>query len=217
MVRSLPLLSAAALVLGAGVLHGRWTNRWEPAPELETAAARLSGIPSSVGDWKGEDRELDQEQVAGARLAGYCCRRYENRRTHRAVTVLVVCGRPGPVSAHTPDVCYQGSGYSLVAAPAAFSMDYGGTAGEAGFKTVRVRKAADVGAEELRVFWSWSAGRGWSAPDNPRWRFARHSALYKLYALREKPAQEDRRVEDDPCVSLLKLLLPELDRALGSS
>ncbi len=214
MWRSLPVLASLTLIAGAGALHGRWTNRWEPAPELGRAADRLALIPLSVGDWRGKDYELDREQAEAARLAGYCYRRYENRRSRRAVSVLLVCGRPGPVAAHTPDVCYPGAGYRLKAAPAPFTLDYGGGAA-AGFKTARFRRDAEVGAEELRIFWSWSAGSGWSAPDNPRWSFARHPALYKLYAIREKSVKEDRRAEDDPCVGLLTLLLPELDRALG--
>ena len=32
-------------------------------------------------------------------------------------TALILCGRPGPVSIHTPDVCYRGLGYEPTGSP----------------------------------------------------------------------------------------------------
>jgi hypothetical protein len=76
-----------------------------------------------------------------------------------------------------------------------------------------MRKDDAAFATELRIFWGWGAKGKWQAPTNPRVAFANERALYKLYAVREK-TETDMKPEDDPCVQLLQLLLPELDDKL---
>src|SRR5947209_8322930 len=101
------LFAAAASValIAAGLVHGLWTDRWAQAVETKDAAERLPMLPLDLGDWKGADLEVKSGQ-AGPGVAGCLQRRYFN--AHRGVTVVValVCGRPGPVATHTPEVCY---------------------------------------------------------------------------------------------------------------
>ena len=47
MSRLLPFLVGVALLLGAGIVHGLWTDRWRPSQELADAAAALSQLPHS--------------------------------------------------------------------------------------------------------------------------------------------------------------------------
>src|SRR5207248_510559 len=62
--------------------------------------------------WDGAAVALDPRQTEAAQVAGALSRRYTHRYTHAAATVLILCGRPGPVSVHTPDVCYSGAGFT---------------------------------------------------------------------------------------------------------
>ena len=41
MIRNLPWLSALALLLLSGAVHGLWTSRWHTSRELDEAVARL--------------------------------------------------------------------------------------------------------------------------------------------------------------------------------
>ena len=66
MKQPLPCITAAALLLTAGVLHGPWTERWRPSGALQQAAARLDNIPREIGDWHGEDIDADAEVFAQA-------------------------------------------------------------------------------------------------------------------------------------------------------
>jgi hypothetical protein len=165
------------------------------------------------------------EEMAGARVAGYRVRRYENRRKGQSVTVLLVCGRAGPVSVHTPDLCYPDAGYELIEGPVHVAL------GPSVVSSVSSAKSPGPGAQfqagtfgkssvtgetagALRIIWGWNATGAWQAPDNPRWSFARYPALYKLYVVRETRARESFRPEEDPCVDFLKVFLPELDWGL---
>src|SRR5437016_5872335 len=113
MMRILPILTALALIVAFGCAEGEWTNRWSSSDATEKAAARLSDIPATIGAWDGHDTPLDPRQVAQAEMAGYLMRRYVHRPTGEAVSVLLVCGRPGPTSVHTPEICFPASGYNL--------------------------------------------------------------------------------------------------------
>src|SRR5262249_28113353 len=81
------------------------------------------------------------------------------------------------------------------------------------FFVTHFRKLKPEGEENLRVFWAWSAGEGWQVADNPRVAFVRHAVLYKLYLVRHLNATEDSSRED-PCVQFMRVLLPELQKAL---
>jgi hypothetical protein len=143
-----------------------------------------------------------------AALAGSLQRQYVNRRTGQKVAVVLVCGRFGPVSIHTPEACYGASGYLVggrtrVAAP--------GGAGE--FWTADAIRTTANEEKKVRIFWAWSAGDGWTPADDARTRFARQPVLHKLYVLRDLNTLEETS-KADPCLDFMQLLLPELDRVL---
>ena len=113
MVRMLLLLFAGGFILADGIAVGRWTDRWGANRELTEAAQRLQQVPMTIGDWNGTALELEPRAVAQAGFQGYLVRRYENQRSGAVVSLLVACGRPGPLCVHTPEVCYGGAGFKM--------------------------------------------------------------------------------------------------------
>src|SRR5262245_56797167 len=107
----LPAVGLTAVIV-TGAVHGLWTDRWGLAEEPTTAAARMEGIALSLPDWEGQTASIDTRDLGGATAALH--RRYVHNRTGKEVTVFLVCGRPGPVAIHTPDVCYAGSGFEVL-------------------------------------------------------------------------------------------------------
>jgi hypothetical protein len=213
MLRALLLTTALALVIAAGLVHGRWTDRWTTSHAVEEAVVRLERVPMTLGDWQGRALGLDREVLATAEIAGYIARGYENRRSNAVVTVLLVCGRPGPISVHTPDICYAGAGFEPSRPPAVLSLPLERSGPPATLRDAVLVKPSSTVPTSLRILWTWSAAGAWEAPDNPRLAFAPRQFLYKLYVIRE-PAVADGRIEDDPSLEFLRILLPELELAL---
>lgn len=209
----LRITAAAALILGAGLVHGQWTGRWGTTPELVALAERLESVPMTIGDWTATPFELDpvDRKMAGAEAC--LARVYTNPARGVSVSVLLLGGPPGKMSTHTPDVCYTGAGYDL-GVPSAYDRRPGPDGRPAGFQTaLAVRGGANPSV--LRIFWTWHASTGWAAPENPRWTFASEPTLCKLYVVRQAggaAVEPDR----DPCNEFLDVFLPELDRAVFS-
>ncbi len=216
MLRALPMVTALSLVVAFGVLEGLWTDRWGTARDPGVAAARLADIPLGVGDWQGEALEMDAQEFAKAEISGYAMRRYVNQSTGASLTVLLVCGRPGPVSLHPPDVCYSGAGYDLVGEPVLQSVEVGPGGKTASFRTAPFVKTAAPVPEPLRILWSWSASGTWSAEDNPRLSFARAPVLYKLYVIRSLQST-DEPLDKDPALGFLQEFLPQVESYLFPS
>jgi hypothetical protein len=198
--------SAVAALLFSGVVHGLWTDRWAPAEDLEAELARLRAVPLAVGAWQGQDLK-EQKKPDGEGVVSLS-RRYVHRGTGQAVTVLLACGRPGPVSIHTPDVCYAASGYEVEP-----PQRYAAPGGSAEFFASRLSKKKAAEQTWLRILWSWNAGGAWQVADNPRLAFAKGGRLYKLYLIREM-ARPSEALDSDPCVTFLPALLPALQKEL---
>jgi hypothetical protein len=209
----MPLLTVVVAMLLSGLVRGAWTNRWGPSGALEEAVSRLQGVPLVLGDWDGSVMHLSDREVALTEISGYLSRRYVNRRTGAVVSVLVVCGRPGPVSVHPPEVCYQGAGYEEFGAGSVYACP----AGPGGkFQVRQFRKRNVATPTHLRLLYAWSASDAWAAPKYPRFTFARHPMLCKLYVVREL-LNPDEALADSPESDLINSFLPELHRALFSS
>ena len=212
-VRSaLPIVVGLLFVLATGLVHGLWSNRWSGEGDLEAAAARLPEAPLNVAGWKGRDEPaLDARRLARAGAAGHLRRFYVNDKG-QGISVALLCGRFGPLSVHTPDVCYSGAGYEMLGAPLhrEIHLADGGTAE---VWTARFHKPSAPTEAPLRLYWTWSAGAGWKAPNSPRWTFRMRPVLYKLYVAREL-TRLDEPPENDPCFQFLASWLPQLDKRL---
>jgi hypothetical protein len=213
MWRILPVPMMFPLVLAYGVAEGLWSDRWQQSQELEQSPQRLASLPATIGSWKGTDMELDPRVVRQAELRGHLLRRYVQPRTGEIVTVLAVCGRPGPVSVHTPEVCYGGAGFAPATPKAHFRLEAETSTLPADFWSERYQKVGAAIPEQLQIYYAWNAGKGWVAVDNPRFHFPAARALYKIYVVRTLP-RIDEPAEKDPIPDFLRLLLPELDRCL---
>ncbi len=205
-----PAVLGIAFVLGIGAAHGYWTDRWAPSPDLQRSLARLDRFPMDVGDWRGESIAYEPEDMSRNGILGCVFRKYRNIRTGEAVSLLLVCGRGGPTSVHTPDVCYTAAGYQQTSAQERFAL--GGSHGE--FWKGYFSQPRAVVPKRLQILWSWSRdGVTWSAPDGPRYAFARYPALYKMYIVHESPPQA--KIEDGTSAEFLANLLPALESAFG--
>lgn len=209
MSRLAAILVALTTILLSGAVAGFWTGRWGSSQALREATARLDLVPVTVGDWDSQPMELDPRELALTDAEGYLQRRYIHRDTGVAVTVLILCGRPGPVCIHTPDVCYAGAGYRQTGPAKLCEI----SPGSAQFQVLDFTKVNVAAPTTLRIFLSWGYDKQWKVPTNPRMTFAAYPYLYKLYAVREA-AKPGEPLEQDPAEELLQQLMPQLQEVL---
>jgi hypothetical protein len=209
----LPLALACVLLAASGIVHGIRTDRWGPSADVQAAAARCKDLPKDLGEWEGQDTEMDARQLAVAEAIGYVSRVYTHRRTGQQISLLLICGRPGPISLHPPEVCYTAIGYEDAGGHAHCRVPAGRGDVAAELATVCFAKTSPV-PEQIRVMWSWSDTGPWQVPENPRITFARSKALYKLYVVR-RMGRPDEPIDEDPCLQFLRVLIPKLEQCLS--
>ena len=166
-----------------------------------------------MGTWVGEDVPIDERQLQIGEIVGALSRRYVNQASNQSVLLVFVCGRPGAIGAHTPEVCYEGAGFTMNSAPWHQPIDHEGGRSDFMFG-VATRPPPRL--EHLRILWGWSAdGATWQAPENPRIAFAKAPYLYKVYAVRGINDPNAPVTPNDPAIQLLKELLPRIKVALS--
>ncbi|MHC4402530.1 MAG: exosortase-associated EpsI family protein [Planctomycetota bacterium] len=215
MKRYLPALGivlVAGLTALSGYIQGRMSNRWGPPADMLAAAKKLEEVPTKIGDWRVvREKELDEPVVEVLQCAGYLARDYQKIGTERIVTVAVLLGPAGPISVHTPDVCYSSQHYTPTTDPSRVSVAVsGGRAREFWHQTFEDRRDRT----KLSVYHGWNAGDGWAAPGQPRFTYADRPLLYKI-----QTAAEIESNATDPTEEFLEEFLPAAEPCLtrGSS
>jgi hypothetical protein len=169
------VIAVLALTLTAAAAHGVVTSRWTGGRD---PIVDVPAIPEKVGDWAGSDDTTDRDDPGLIHFT----RRYTHARTGRSILMSLTVGHPGLTAVHTPEYCYRGSGYD-VAGPIERRPAEVKHGPPAVFWTTQFQKKTAAGTEQLRVFWAWSAGQGWAAPDYPRLHYLGKPSLYKLYVV----------------------------------
>jgi Protein of unknown function (DUF3485) len=208
MTRVLACILTLGLLVGGGLVHGYYAERWRSADDLEHGVERLPTVPLEIDGWKAEERESDAAEFAQAGARGFWTRTY--RKDGHEVLAILMVGRAGRMSVHTPEVCYRGAGYELSGPPVRHEAKDGAEK-LAAFWTATFAKPGTTGSE-LQLYWGWNGGDGWKAPTSPRWEFAGRPALYKLYLsqVRAGTDADERHVDE-----FLRSFLPALDDAVS--
>ena len=193
----------------------RWAKR-ETSAEQKVFAERMQSIPFAFGDWESSDEPISQRDLEGARAAGHYSRRFHNRLdSSKEVNILIIVGAPADICAHTPEKCYAASGFDALGENDHYIVNVGKTPAE--FYTNRFRKGESGEAiQNLRIFWSFSVDGNWSAPTSPKYQFqlAGYSALCKIYAITELPANSEGRPDESAAVGFLEKFLPVVNEHL---
>lgn len=224
LLRSVGYLVAVGLIVLAGLAQAYWTGQWSAANNkaISIAVERLKGLPSEVGDWKGVSQDIAAYQLEEGEIAGYRAWDFQNTEDGQRLTVFIVCGRPSPISLHTPDWCYGGAGYRVQGSIEPLQLQFSDTGHgpSATFNTAYFRKPNELVPSGLRILWSWNADGQWQVPARPRFQFASREVLYKLYVVErvaENPESEDGQSLLVTPKAFLQLFLPMLDRELFTS
>ncbi len=215
MLRFLPTFAAATVIVTSGIAHGLRTDRWGLAEDVQTAAARLEQVPTTFGSWYSEETPISARHLQQAGAVGSLSRRYVNRANGNSVSVMILCGRHGPISVHPPTVCFTGAGFQLESLSSRQIPGLEGSSPLGQFTMGDFSKISQGIRARMRTFWSWNAAGMWQTPNNPRLTFARHHYLYKMYVSRAVSG-DDSTPEDDPCIKFMQVFVPKVHEALFS-
>lgn len=209
----LPVLIGVALVAGATVLQGMWTDRWSGrnvAADLQQAAQVLEQkFPERFGGWEFvQELPSDPKQLERAGAVGHISRLFVNKESGAKVSAFIVCATPHDASGHTPDRCYPGAGFEIAEAEHRQSIPLAdGRTAETFTGTFRKT------GQTLRVFWTYGIDGRWIAPQIARIELAGTSAVYKLYAIIDETRLAGGQAPV-VCADFLSALLPAFDAAV---
>jgi hypothetical protein len=224
MTRYLPIVLGVLAIVGLTIPQIRMSDRFAGTNvSAEQRAELLKSIPRKIGDWQGEDMEIDETVRETAGAVGAVSRVYRNSRTGDKVDLWLIVGHGRVISAHTPNICYRASGFEMRAPEnSLYPMQVDGER-EAPFWTNTFFKEDILTKRSMiRVFWSWynteeEAHKGqvvWEAPPNARWYFGNTRALYKMYFTSQMKDPLET-ADESACLRFAKDFLPVVNNALA--
>jgi hypothetical protein len=202
-----------AATLVSGWLHGTLANRWGQGDALALAAAKLgSDLPPRLGPWRlakalSVESDVRQSLQCAAALHGI----YTNDQSGDSVIIAVLAGPSGPISVHTPEICYSAADYELAGQrqPWTVKDKLGQTHG---LWTIHAN-SKHATRPNLQVVYGWSTGGQWQAVRSPRFALAGFPVVYKLQLA--GPAGNDQRdVALNPSHDFLVRFLAEIQPRL---
>jgi hypothetical protein len=153
---------------------------------MAEAAAAVSALPESFGNWKAERFEMGESERKQTGTVGWFTAKVRNTSDNNEASLMLLCGQTRPLSVHPPTVCFQGAGLELVGSTHKIRVprrEGNGSWGE--FMQGDFKPVDGGGGGGLRTYWAWSRdGQKWEAPDIPRFSFSGAPYLYKIYVTR---------------------------------
>ena len=205
---------AAGLTLASGAIHGRLTSRWVSHPAMKAAAERLKSVPTQFRDWRMQrEEEMDEVSANVLECAAYIDRQYVNDKTDEVVHVTVILGPAGPISVHTPEICLSSRRYRQMEERKPMRVPSKEPTDEPDKLWGLTFKSRELSGHLLRVYYGWSRGGPWSAPESARRQHVGSPYVYKIQVAAPLPPLLTRH-ETDPCKDFLVEFLPVLQHYL---
>ncbi len=151
---------------------------------------------------------------------GYLSRQYVNEISGESVNVSIIFGPPGPIAEHTPEVCFSSRNFTQLGKRKSTSIerpessDITTPRNDFWFVDFQNNRSA---SQRVRVYWAWSTGDRWVAPDGPKSAFAGSRHLYKIQlstTMLSGGSTATPDAPDDACGRFLKEFLPAAQRYL---
>lgn len=207
-------ISATVILVGTllgGWLQGRMITRWGADELLAVAGKRLEApLSEQVGGWRlVQATQFEPDVVRMLQCPAHFSRSYVHEQTGDSVSVAVIVGPPGPVSVHTPEICYSAQDYAITAERRSVAV-VDDSQREHQLWQVSLEPRSPT-ASSQRVLYAWGTGGPWLASADPRFNHAGEPYLYKIQLA---GPTVDTNAEFDPCQDFLRSFLPELQSHL---
>jgi hypothetical protein len=204
----------AALTLLSGVIQGTLRHRWGQPTELPAIAEKLKEIPNQFGHWKlakvKRTEEMPEMEVDVLEAASYTVRDYHSDELREDVVVSVLLGPAGPIAAHRPEVCLAGDGHKIRGERKKVALTTAGGSSDSFWELTYQENNPD--GRLRRIYYAWSNGGPWMAPDIARFTFAGDPYLYKIQI--SSGVTGGAEAESNVCRKFLPEFLPKLKECL---
>lgn len=191
-----PLYVVVLFVVGSAVVHGAITQRWSLFTPNAARSDRMHKLQLNLPNC--DVASIENDVPLKERSVATSWRYQPEDRTSGAV-VSIISGVPGAVSTHTPDVCYQASGYRMMGGIKRATVKLAGGQ-TATYFVSDFEKKKETSVERIRVRWSWTTNGTWEAPDYARFHYMKANELYKLYVATPLPEVDGKPVDDPAAV-----------------
>jgi hypothetical protein len=211
---SLTLVAILVATVLVGVLQGRLSRRWGTPADVASFGEKLDSIPTRIGSWQLESSdELEEEVQKILNCEGSLKRRYVNVDTGAAVNVALLLGPSGPIAVHTPEICYSSRDFTIDGEKKVVPLKASGEKPDE-FWAIKFR-GKNVAADHLQVYYGWSTGEEWSAPESSRFAFSGQPWLYKIQVAASTTGAGES--DTDPCRDFLEAFVPAIRSTLVST
>ena len=202
------------LTISGTLVHGRLSSRWGPTQSMIEAGAGLNRIPDRIETWVLQpSQQLPESARSMLECVGDISRSYVSPTTQASVQYSLIVGPAGPTSVHSPEICFPAQNYRQLSNRKRVKIrDSGGVDHE--FWTVDFQSQG-LEARLLHVYYAWSTGGPWSAPDNARYAYAGSPSLYKLQLV-GYPSPVVTKESEDPVPAFLSEFLPTAETVIAS-
>lgn len=208
------LLAALVILVGtlvSGLVHGHAVNRFGQRDILRTASARLgNSLPPYVGGWRLIQAVPVEDEVKRKLQCAALQGIYSHEATGHTAVVALLAGPSGPLTAHSPEICYSAQDYEISDDPQELRV-VDSAAGEHSAWQVHGR-SRHATRPSLQIVYSWSRGSTWQAVRGPRFALAGLPLLYKLQLA--LPADAQPLEGFDPCQDFLSHFLSAIEDRL---
>lgn len=208
------LLAALAMLIGtliSGLVHGHAVNRFGQRNALRTASVRLgNSLPQYVGGWRLIQAVPIDDSVKRTLQCTALQGIYSHEATGHTAVVALLAGPSGPLTAHSPEICYSAQDYEIADERQELRIrDADGTEHAVWMVHGRSRHAT---RPSLQIVYSWNRGTAWQAVRGPRFALAGLPLLYKLQLA--VPADAQPLGDFDPCQDFLSHFLSAIEPRL---
>lgn len=206
------VLISAICLLGSGVVHGLWTDRWEGTTR-KPGSVVLNRVPEQIGQWNSEPLPpLDHPDTISSLY-----RRYTNELTGRSVNVLLTAGDPSTVAEYSIARLFPGHSYRQVSDPAPINIQSSHEGFENrvlhAFLTADYYEPSSLKTEQLLTVWGWSENGIWESPLKPESRFEKNNEVYRLYVTQTWDFAAQSRPND--IQDFLIVAIPRFSKLIG--
>ena len=172
------LVLAVALTIVGTFVHGNLTYRWDTNAKVDALVEAMGNVPTKIGAFELASKEALAEHAANQlQCFGDQIRTYRDPATNRKIQVALLMGPTGPISVHTPDICYSSRKFKKLGKRAPLAVTR--IAGEDQFWSIQFQ-SRDLTGEFIRSIYGWSTDGLWQAPETARFEFAGEPYLFKI-------------------------------------